>query len=171
MTRELEFTKMHGAGNDFVVLDGIAQELPPLEPLARRLEVAHGVVELGPRRDPVDGLIMTILSQATNDTNSLHAFQRLKARFPSWDELLASPVGELEAAIRPAGLSRNKSRTIHRILEILQDRVRHGERQIVVQADDPARFPTLLSDTEGWSLEPLPLEEIFIEMVRKPLKS
>ena len=37
MTRELEFTKMHGIGNDFVVLDGIAQELPPLEPLARRL--------------------------------------------------------------------------------------------------------------------------------------
>jgi diaminopimelate epimerase len=35
--RELGFTKMHGAGNDFVVLDGIAEELPPLEPLARRL--------------------------------------------------------------------------------------------------------------------------------------
>ena len=26
---------MHGAGNDFVVLDGIRDELPPLEPLAR----------------------------------------------------------------------------------------------------------------------------------------
>jgi len=36
-SRELAFTKMHGAGNDFVVLDGIAEELPPLEPLARRL--------------------------------------------------------------------------------------------------------------------------------------
>jgi len=35
--RELAFTKMHGAGNDFVVLDGIAEELPPLEKLARRL--------------------------------------------------------------------------------------------------------------------------------------
>jgi len=35
--RELGFTKMHGAGNDFVVLDGIGEELPPLEPLARRL--------------------------------------------------------------------------------------------------------------------------------------
>lgn len=36
-SRELAFTKMHGAGNDFVVLDGIAEELPALEPLARRL--------------------------------------------------------------------------------------------------------------------------------------
>ena len=35
--RELAFTKMHGAGNDVVVLDGIREELPALEPLARRL--------------------------------------------------------------------------------------------------------------------------------------
>jgi len=37
MTRTLDFTKMHGAGNDFVVLDGLAQELPALEALARTL--------------------------------------------------------------------------------------------------------------------------------------
>jgi diaminopimelate epimerase len=41
MTRWLEFTKMHGAGNDFVVLDGIRDELPPLEPLAARLCDRH----------------------------------------------------------------------------------------------------------------------------------
>jgi diaminopimelate epimerase len=34
---ELAFTKMHGAGNDFVVLDGIRDELPAIEPLASRL--------------------------------------------------------------------------------------------------------------------------------------
>jgi diaminopimelate epimerase len=32
---------MHGAGNDFVVLDGIAGELPPIEPLAARLCDRH----------------------------------------------------------------------------------------------------------------------------------
>ena len=37
MSRELPFTKMHGAGNDFVVLDGLRDALPPLEPLAARL--------------------------------------------------------------------------------------------------------------------------------------
>ena len=41
MSRELRFTKMHGAGNDFVVLDGLRTELPPLEPLARRLGDRH----------------------------------------------------------------------------------------------------------------------------------
>jgi diaminopimelate epimerase len=39
--RDLEFTKMHGAGNDFVVLDGIAAELPPIAPLVRRLADRH----------------------------------------------------------------------------------------------------------------------------------
>ena len=35
--RTLAFTKMHGAGNDFVVLDATTQELPPLEGLSRQL--------------------------------------------------------------------------------------------------------------------------------------
>lgn len=37
MSRTLRFTKMHGAGNDYVVLDGIRQELPPIPPLAAQL--------------------------------------------------------------------------------------------------------------------------------------
>jgi diaminopimelate epimerase len=37
MSRTLSFTKMHGAGNDYVVLDGVSGTLPPLEKLARRL--------------------------------------------------------------------------------------------------------------------------------------
>jgi diaminopimelate epimerase len=39
--KTLPFTKMHGAGNDFVVLDGVASELPPLEGLAARLNDRH----------------------------------------------------------------------------------------------------------------------------------
>jgi diaminopimelate epimerase len=38
---ELPFTKMHGAGNDFVVLDGVRDDLPPIEPLAARLCDRH----------------------------------------------------------------------------------------------------------------------------------
>jgi diaminopimelate epimerase len=41
MSRTLPFTKMHGAGNDFVVFDAIREALPPLEPLARRLADRH----------------------------------------------------------------------------------------------------------------------------------
>jgi diaminopimelate epimerase len=41
MSRSLDFTKMHGAGNDFIVLDGIRGALPPIEPLARHLCDRH----------------------------------------------------------------------------------------------------------------------------------
>ena len=41
MTRSLRFTKMHGAGNDYVVLDGIREELPPVPPLAAQLCDRH----------------------------------------------------------------------------------------------------------------------------------
>jgi diaminopimelate epimerase len=41
MSRVLPFTKMHGSGNDFVVLDGLEGELPPIEPLAARLLDRH----------------------------------------------------------------------------------------------------------------------------------
>ena len=64
---------------------------------------------------------------------------------------------------------------------MLQDRVRSGERQVVVETDDPTRFDQLPTPpwtalegcllTDDWTLEELPLEEILIEMVRKPLSS
>jgi len=41
MGADLPFTKMHGAGNDFVVLDGLRDALPPIEPLAARLCDRH----------------------------------------------------------------------------------------------------------------------------------
>ncbi|HXV35640.1 MAG TPA: diaminopimelate epimerase [Myxococcota bacterium] len=41
MTHTLRFAKMHGAGNDYVVLDGIRDELPPIAPLAARLCDRH----------------------------------------------------------------------------------------------------------------------------------
>jgi diaminopimelate epimerase len=37
MSQTLFFTKMHGAGNDFIVLDGLRDELPELAPIAARL--------------------------------------------------------------------------------------------------------------------------------------
>ncbi len=37
----IPFTKMHGAGNDFVVLDGVRDALPPLEDLARPIADRH----------------------------------------------------------------------------------------------------------------------------------
>ena len=41
MSPALSFTKMHGAGNDFIVLDGLRGDLPELAPLAARLCDRH----------------------------------------------------------------------------------------------------------------------------------
>ena len=41
MSRSLPFTKMHGAGNDFVVLDGIRERLPAIEPIAAAIADRH----------------------------------------------------------------------------------------------------------------------------------
>ena len=40
------------------------------------------------RENPLDILIETILSQNTNDRNRDMAYQRLKTRFPRWEDVL-----------------------------------------------------------------------------------
>ncbi len=68
--------------------------------------------------EPLDGLILTLLSQNTNDKNRDKAFEILKKRFPSWDQAALASQEELEDLIRPAGLSRTKS---ERMLHILSN--------------------------------------------------
>lgn len=84
-----------------------------------RLEGVYGPFVPKPALDPLDGLVMTVLSQATNDRNSSLAYERLTARFPTWAAVLAAPLEEVEAAIRPGGLSRTKARVINALLEHL----------------------------------------------------
>jgi len=68
----------------------------------------------------MDGLIHTLLSQNTNDVNSGLAFRRLKERFPTWEEVALAPVGEIEEAIRPGGISRIKAERIKALLQIVR---------------------------------------------------
>lgn len=72
---------------------------------------------------PIDELVSTILSQNTNDSNRDRAFQALKNRFPTWEEVRdADPTLVIET-IRPAGLANQKGPRIQNILkEITQQR-------------------------------------------------
>ena len=54
-------------------------------------------------------LVKTILSQNTSDTNRDAAYERLQARFHTWEEVRDAPVSEVADAIRPGGLSVTKS--------------------------------------------------------------
>jgi endonuclease III len=57
-----------------------------------------------------------VLSQNTNDVNRDRAFDRLRARFPSWEMVLQADVAEVAAAIKPGGLSNTKAPRIQAIL-------------------------------------------------------
>jgi endonuclease-3 len=80
------------------------------------LERRYGI----PRRaDPgnlLDILIETILSQNTSDQNRDRAYQRLKTRFPRWEDVLEAKMNGIVSAIRQGGLARQKARRIREIL-------------------------------------------------------
>lgn len=75
-------------------------------------ELGHG--------EPLDGLILTVLSQNTNDRNRDVAYARLRERYPSWEDVAAAEASALAEAIRPAGLSPTKAARILTILATLR---------------------------------------------------
>jgi endonuclease-3 len=92
-----------------------------LRAIRDRLRAAYGKPVERAHRAPVDELILTVLSQNTNDRNRDVAYQRLTARFDSWEAVRDAPVGEVEDAIRPGGLAPTKSLRIQEILRALGD--------------------------------------------------
>jgi endonuclease III len=85
--------------------------------LRERLVDVYGRPCAPPHGDPLGELVLTVLSQSTNDRNRDVAFLRLRDRLPSWEAVRAAPVAEVEEAIRPGGISKVKSVRIHAILD------------------------------------------------------
>lgn len=95
------------------------------QPAARildRLRDAYGEPARRASEDPIRGLVGTILSQNTSDTNSERALKNLIDEFPTWDAVLSAGIDEIEAAIRSGGLARQKAPTIHRALSAIVKR-------------------------------------------------
>jgi endonuclease-3 len=92
-----------------------------LRTIRDRLRAAYGRPVLRPHRAPVDELVLTVLSQNTNDRNRDVAHARLRKRFASWAQVRDADVDDIEEAIRPGGISRVKARRIQEILRSLGD--------------------------------------------------
>jgi endonuclease-3 len=92
-----------------------------LRAIRDRLRSEYGRPIPRPHRAPVDELVLTVLSQNTNDRNRDVAYGRLRERFESWDEVREAPVEEVEEAIRPGGLAPTKAVRIQDILRSLDD--------------------------------------------------
>jgi endonuclease-3 len=84
-----------------------------------RLREVYGRPLAPPHGQGLDELILTVLSQSTNDRNRDVAFLRLRDRFAGWDAVRDAPNADVEEAIRPGGISKVKSARIQAILREL----------------------------------------------------
>jgi endonuclease-3 len=76
----------------------------------------------GSQLDALEELVLTILAQNTADVNSHRAFVALRARYPTWTDVLEAPTDELTDVIRPGGLAPTKAPRIQQVLAEILDR-------------------------------------------------
>ncbi|HEY6475000.1 MAG TPA: DNA lyase [Polyangia bacterium] len=109
--------------------DKSAHRRPParrVRAIRDRLRLVYGTPGAEPHGHPIAELVLTVLSQSTNDRNRDVAYFRLRERFPEWVQVRDAPVDEVEEAIRPGGISKVKSARIKSILEAISDGSGHG---------------------------------------------
>jgi endonuclease-3 len=82
----------------------------------RRLIQVFGQQHHKRHLDPISQLVSTIISQNTNDVLRDKAFNSLRHRFPTWEQVRDAPLEELIAAIQIAGLSQQKGPRIQQAL-------------------------------------------------------
>ena len=97
-------------------------------PIKQALTAVYGELNWSRNLDGMDELISCILSQSTTDTNRDRAFDRLKARFPTWEAARFAAIDDVIEAIKPAGLANQKAPRIQDALGVIFDKV--GEYSI-----------------------------------------
>lgn len=86
-----------------------------------RLRLVYGTPSAKPHGHPIAELVLTVLSQSTNDRNRDVAYLALRDRFEEWTDVRDAPVDDIEEAIRPGGISKIKSARIKSILRAITD--------------------------------------------------
>ena len=101
---------------------------------------------LPPRRsDPLEELILTVLSQHTSDVNAERSFRSLRAAFPSWEDVVAAPARAVADAIRSGGLADTKAPRMQAILREIHERRGAFDLAYLRDLDDDAARAELLS--------------------------
>jgi endonuclease III len=90
--------------------------------VCERLEEEYGALEWRSHGEPLGALVGTILSQHTSDKNSGRAYDDLRRKFPTWDEVRTAPVKEIADAIRSGGLADSKAPRIRTVLEQIHEK-------------------------------------------------
>jgi endonuclease-3 len=87
-----------------------------------RLATRFGPLEPPRAADPLDELVLTVLSQHTSDLNAERAFADLRSTFATWDDVGATPADRVADAIRSGGLANTKAPRIQAILREVHER-------------------------------------------------
>jgi endonuclease III len=90
----------------------------------------------------IDELVSTILSQNTNDINRDRAFESLRKRFSTWEQVRDAPVEQVVEAIRVAGLANQKAPRIQEALRSIT--IQQGSLDLKFLADLP------VEDAQEW---------------------
>jgi endonuclease-3 len=99
----------------------VSEEANFANEIHNRLMEAYGVPEWRKPLPPLDELISTILSQNTTDINRDRAFDSLRERFPTWEEVRDAETDEIVEAIRSAGLANQKGPRIQSALRSISE--------------------------------------------------
>jgi len=118
------------------------------EEIRRRLADEYGEPAAVADLDPVSQLVSTILSQNTSDVNRDIAFNRLRRRFPTWQDVLEADLDAVVDAIRPAGLANQRAPWIQQALRAIV--AERGELDLDFLRDWPvAEAKAWLSSLQG----------------------
>ncbi|MFO7942116.1 MAG: endonuclease III [Bacillota bacterium] len=92
--------------------------------LSETLEEEYGRWSAYPDHPPLSGepnsalgtLVVTMLSQASNDVGTRKVYRAMRERFPDWDSVASASHRELVEVLRPGGLAEGKARNIQATL-------------------------------------------------------
>src|SRR5262249_26343351 len=125
----------------------LAEKRLQVKYITQNLEATYGIPNNSHNEDPLDELILTILSQSTTDINSDRAFESLKRRFFTWEQVRCARTSSIAAAIKSGGLANVKSVVIKNVLNEIKRRT--GELDLsflqIVPIDEAIKFLTSLN--------------------------
>ena len=143
MSGRLAFAKMHGAGNDFIVLDGRRGDLPALAPLARRLCDRHFGIG-------ADQLLVVCDSRAADFRMEIYNADGSQV------EMCANGIRAFYEYVRDRGLTDADEIGVETLSGVVRPR-RAGPGRVTVDMGrpvlEPAKIPTTLGGDDGPVLE------------------
>jgi diaminopimelate epimerase len=147
MSAPLDFTKMHGAGNDFVVLDGRDGALPPLEAVSRFLCDRHFGVG-------ADQVLVVRTSQSADFRMEIYNADGSQV------EMCANGIRAFYKYLRDRGFTRDEEIGVETLSGVVRPRWAGRDRVRVDMGHPvlvPAKIPTTLGAGDGPVLD-VPLD-------------